>query len=310
MADSRFDSRPGGSKSGFDSRPGTSRFDSRPGIRSNETTFPGMYPKKTCIRLLLLAAAAAGVAAAFAASEDFRTWLRVEAKVAPWAAALSGGVATLFLVCAAWIWTGRLRWVAVSPAGIRWLQGPRARHRPRDQYLGVRRGTIEISVWGEDLKAGRYADVEFRKGAPLRISTYTVVGYEELIAQIQTTSADAHRSLFPSGFSSRSGSRSGLAESDGVAYGPLRLHPDGLEWDGKRHRWEDIEDYEIAVGLLRIQPTDGTEFLRRLTELGDWEPVVDLLETTVGSRRANPASPAPTAASPQSPVPEATPSPC
>src|SRR5215211_7178441 len=158
---------PGGrlmSESRFDSRPGESRFDSRPGVRSSETTFPGLYPTKACVRLLLLAVVAAGVAGAFAASEDFRTWLRVERDVAPRAAALSGGVATLFLVCAAWIWTTRLRWVAVSPDGIRWLRGPRARHRPWDQYLGVRSGTIEITVWGEELKAGRYADVEFRKG--------------------------------------------------------------------------------------------------------------------------------------------------
>lgn len=294
----------------FDSRPGESRFDSRPGVRSSETIFPGVYPRKACVRLVLLAVAAAAVAAAFAASEDFRTRLRVERDVAPRAAALSGGVATLFLVCAAWIRATRLRWVAVSPDGIRWLRGPRARHRPWDQYLGVRRGTIEISVWGEDLKAGRYADVEFRKGAPLRVSTYTVLGYEELIAQIQTTSADAIRTLFPSGFGSRCGSRSGLADADGVAYGPLRVHPHGLEWDGKVHPWEGIEDYEVAVGLLRIQPTDGTEFLRRLTELGDWEPVVDLLEATVGARRAGPESPAPTAASPQSPAPAAAPSPC
>src|SRR5215207_6785800 len=139
MADSRSDSRPGVSDSRFDSRPGESRFDSRPGARSSETIFPGISPKKACVRLMLLAVVAAGVAVAFAASEDFRTWLRVERDVAPRAAALSGGVATIVLVCAAWTWTSRLRWVAVSPDGIRWLRGPRARHRPWDHYLGVRR---------------------------------------------------------------------------------------------------------------------------------------------------------------------------
>src|SRR5262245_15691282 len=132
MSDSKFGSHPGTS---------VSRFDSRPGVRSNETFFLGKSPKKACIRLLLLTSAAAAVASAFAASEDFRTWLRVERDVAPWAAALSGGAATLFLVCAAWIWTSRLRWVAVSPDGVRWLRGPRARHRQWDQYLAVHRGT-------------------------------------------------------------------------------------------------------------------------------------------------------------------------
>src|SRR5262249_12490631 len=83
-----------------------------PGVRSNESIYPGKSPKKACIRLLILAVAAAGVAGAFAASVDFRTWLRVEPAAAPRTAALSGGVATLLLVCAAWIWTSRFRWVA------------------------------------------------------------------------------------------------------------------------------------------------------------------------------------------------------
>src|SRR5215213_8791581 len=115
------------SDSRSDSHPGTSRFDSRPGVRSNEKTYPGKSPKKGCVRLLLLAVAAAGVAGAFAASVDFRTWLRVEPAAARGAAAASSGVAALLLVCAAWLWTSRLRWVAVSADGLRWLHGPRAR---------------------------------------------------------------------------------------------------------------------------------------------------------------------------------------
>ena len=274
------------SESKFGSHPGTygSRFDSRPGVRSNETIFLGKSPKKACIRLLLLASAAAAVAAAFAASEDFRTWLRVERVVAPWAAALSGGAATLFLVCAAWIWTSRLRWVAVSPDGVRWRRGPRARHRQWDQYLAVHRGTIEVTVWGEELKAGKYADVEFRKGPPLRVSTHTIHGYEDLIAEIQTTSAEAFRTLFPSGF----GSRNGLTDPEALAFGPLQVYPHGLKWEGTLRRWDQIADYEVAVGYLRIQPMEGDEFLRRLSELGDWEPVLAQLDANVGSRRTTP----------------------
>jgi hypothetical protein len=289
MADSRFDSHPGVSGS---------RFDSRPGVRSNETLFLGKSPKKVCVRLVLLALACAGVAAAFAASLDFRTWLRVDRVSAPWAAALSGGAATLLLVCAAWTWNGRLHWVAVSPDGLRWRRGPRARHRRWVEYVGLHRGSIEITVWGEELKAGQYADVEFRKGRPLRISTHTVRGYEDLVAEIQTTAAEVMRTLCPVGGShsgSHSGSRNGLTEP-GV-HVPLRVLPDGVEWDGTRHRWEDIQDYEVAVGYLRIQPANGTEYLRRLAELGDWQPVVDQLEANVGARRAAPSSVATTAAS-------------
>ena len=38
-----------------------------------------------------------------------------------------------------------------------------------------------------------------------------------------------------------------------MAYGPLRIDPDGLEWDRKHYKWDEIEDYEVRVGYLRIQ---------------------------------------------------------
>jgi len=170
-------------------------------------------------------------------------------------------------------------------------------------YVGVRRGSIEISVWGEDLKAGRYADIKFRKGRPLRISTYTVYSYEDLIAEVQTGSSEALRLICPVG-----GSNSGT-DQEIVAYGPLRFLANGLEWEGAHYRWTDIEAYEVAVGYLRIQPVKGGEFLRRLSELGDWKPAVARLDVAIGSKRAVKGKPATTIASRQSRVPEAAPSP-
>jgi hypothetical protein len=280
-----------------------SKFDSRPGTRSNETVFLGKSPVKTCIQLVLLALAASAVAAAFAASEEFRNFLRVDKEAGGWALAFSGGAATVLFVCAFWMWTSRLRWVAVSLDGIRWYRGTRARRRRWDEYVGVQRGSIEITVWGEDLKSGRYADIKFRKGRPLRISTHTVYGYEDLIAEIQTTSAEAIQLICPIG-----GSHNG-ADQEMVAYGPLRFLPNGLEWGGARYRWNDIEAYEVAVGYLRIQPAKGPEFLRRLSELGDWTPAVARLDVAIGSKRAIKGKPIPTAASLRSPMHEAAPSP-
>jgi hypothetical protein len=282
-----------------------SRFDSRPGVRSNEVIFLGRSPRKVCIQYLILGLIAASVAIAFAGSIDFRTWLCVERKVAPWTAALSGGAATVLFVCAAWTWMTRLRWVAVSPEGIRWLRGPRARHHRWDQYIGIDRGTLEWTVWGEDLRVGRYADVKFRTGPPLRISTHTINGYDELVADIQTTASEQRRLLFPLG-----GSHSGMDNRNVADYGPLRIHADGLEWDKKRFKWDEIQDYEVKVGYLRIEPFVGPEFLRRLTELGDWGPAIELLDKHVGPRLATKAQAVATAESEQSPAPEAIPSPC
>lgn len=281
-----------------------SRFDSRPGTRANEIVYQGKSPFKSCVKLLVLASAAAVVAAAFAWSEEFQNFLRVDRLATPWYAALSGGVATILFVCAFWMWTFRIRWVAVSADGIRWLRGTRARCRRWDEYLALHRGSIEITVWGDELKAGQYADVEFRTGRPLRISTISIHGYDDLIAEIQTTSAEASRSFFPVG-----GSKSGQENPDAVTYGPLRFLSDGLEWDGHHVRWNDIETYEVAVGYLRIQPAKGPEFLRRLSELGDWKPAVARLDTAIGSKRAVKGKPVPKAASRQSPAPEAAPSP-
>lgn len=281
-----------------------SRFDSRPGTRSNEIVYLGKSPFKICAKLLVLAVAASVLAAAFAASEEFQNFLRVDRLATPWYAALSGGVAAIAFVCAFWMWVFRIRWVAISPDGIRWLRGTRARRRRWDEYLALRRGSIEISVWGQELKAGQYADIEFRDGRMLRISTLSINGYDDLIAEIQTTSSEAARNFYPIG-----GSHSGSTDQVSIAYGPLRFLPNGLEWDGTRHGWDDIEAYEVAVGYLRIQPVKGPEFLRRLSELGDWTPAVARLDVAIGAKRAVKVKPISIAAALRSPEPEVAPSP-
>lgn len=245
--------------------------------------YPGKVPWKACLRLAALGLLTAAVAVGFAASEDFRTKLRVEQTTAPWAAAIAGGAAAALLVCAGWMWHIRIRWVAVSPKGIEWKAGRRVRFRKWDQFVGIERGNIEISVWGEELKAGRYADVTFKAGRRLRISTHNIEGYEDLLGLIQTNARTGVRFFVPGG------SRTGPGSPPGpVAYGPLQFNATGVGWDGNQYRWEEIDCYEVASGMLRIQPTNGPEFLRRLCDLGDWKPAVARLDANVGSRRVGP----------------------
>ncbi len=254
------------------------------GERPVEMLYPGKSPWKTCVRLLGLSLVAGVVAVAFAASEDFRTKLRVEQTTAPWAAALAGGGATILLVCAAWMWHVRLRWVVVSPKGIQWKAGRPIRFRKWDQYVRIERGSIEMTVYGEELKTGRYADVLFKWGRPLRISTHNIEGYEDLIGSIQTSAAASVRLFVPGG------SKSGLGDPQVTAvHGPLQFDPDGVAWDGTRYQWDEIDSYEVAAGMLRIQPANGPEFLRRLCDLGEWKPAVARLDGHIGARRVGSA---------------------
>lgn len=245
--------------------------------------YPGKCPWKACLRLLALSLLTAAVAVGFAASVEFRTKLRVEQTTAPWAAAIAGGGAAALFVCAWWLWHVRIRWVAVSPKGIQWKAGRVIRFRKWNQYIRIERGNIEMSVWGEELRTGRYADVIFKSGRPLRISTHNIEGYEDLIATIQTSASASVRLNFGGG------ARNGIGNQHGpVVHGPLQFDADGIGWDGNHYRWEEIASYEIAAGMLRIQPTNGPEFLRRLCDLGEWKPAVARLDSNIGSRRVGP----------------------
>jgi len=252
---------------------------------ADEVIYRGISPWKLCVQLLVAGVVAAAIAVGFALSDEFRARLRLDAEAGagPVAAAISGGVATILVIYAAWLWYSRLQWVIVGPKGLRWRAG-RVKFRKWDQYKRVHRGAIHVSVYGEDLRTGRYADIEFRHSPPLRIGTDTIIGYEDLIAVVETTAAAAGR-LFVAG-----GSATGLSNPDVVRYGPLHFDTDGLGWDKTYYRWDEIENYEVAVGLLRIQPVNGEEFLRRLCEFGDWQQVLDRLDRNVGSRRVGPGS--------------------
>jgi hypothetical protein len=247
--------------------------------RIKEAVYPGKSPWKDCFKFLFLAAAVGLLAWQLASSEDIRRWLKVEETAIRWGAGLAGGGAATLLVVGAWTWIGRLQWVAVSPAGIRWYSGRRIRCRQWEEYIRVHRSAIQMSVFGEELRAGQFAEVEFRYGRPLRISPETVHGYEDVIAEIQAGSVTAsHRAFAPAVAGTRN-------DPGSATFGPLEFDSDGLVWEGTHRRWDEIENYEVAIGYLRIQPVGGAEFFRRLSEMGDWQKAVARLDAQIGNRR-------------------------
>jgi hypothetical protein len=229
---------------------------------------------------VVLAAAVGALTVALATSDDLRHWLKVEETAIRWGAGLSGGAAITLFVVAAWTWIGRLKWVAVSPAGLRWYSGRRVRARHWEEYIRVHRAAVQMSVFGQEMRAGQYAEVEFRDQKSLRIAPETIHGYEDLIAEIQTTSlTSAHRAFAPAA------RVHGAGDPELVTFGPLGIDADGLAWEGTHRRWDEIENYEVAVGYLRIQPVGGPEFLRRLMEMGDWQKAVARLDKEIGNKR-------------------------
>ena len=255
-----------------------------PGAYPDEAVYPGKSPWKLCLQLTLLTLVAGGGAAAFATSEEFRTFLRVQPTASRWAAGLCGGAATILFVCAVWTWHGRLRWVAASPLGLRYHNGWGVKVRRWDQFVRIDRGIIRLSVYGEETRAGRYADVVFKHGRPLRIGTDNVHGFEDLVAAIQTLSPNSMRIIAAAG---GPGGRTPVPGT--MAFGPLRFDGHGVGWDAVYFRWEEIESYEVAYGMLRLQPIGGPEFLRRLADLGEWQKAVARLDRNCGSRRVGPA---------------------
>jgi hypothetical protein len=211
-----------------------------------------------------------------------------EAKVA---AGSIGGVLAFALVVIVAVWFGRLRWVGVSANGIRWFRGMRIQSRGWGEFSGVKRTVAETFRQGELVRSIHGAEVQFHTGRPLVISPLTIGNYEGLIAAIE---AEAKGRAGLGGGSSFGGlsvhKPAGWAKEEGVqAFGPLRIHLHGVEWDQVVHPWDEVDSYELNKGMLLIQATNGKEFLRRVADLGDWRLALERLDGAIGEKRIAPA---------------------
>jgi hypothetical protein len=105
-----------------------------------------------------------------------------------------------------------------------------------------------------------------------------VQDYETLISEIESKTRGRNDNT-------AGRNRSGDQQDEGRSFGPLHLDPCGVEWDGLYFTWEHVRSYQVEHGYLLIQANDGTEFLRRLADLGEWQPALDRLELALPDKR-------------------------
>jgi hypothetical protein len=230
-------------------------------------------------------------AAWFALELGLREWLPDLLGVHPvdarMAAGSIGGVLAFAAVVIVAIWFGRMRWVGVSAAGIRWFRGGRVSKRGWGEFSGVKRTVAESFRQGEVVRTVHGAEIAFHTGRPLVISPLTISDYEGLIAAIEAEAKGRAGLGGGSSFGGLSVSKPiGWAKNEGVqAFGPLKIHLHGVEWDKVLYNWNQVDSYELHKGMLLIQSTDGKEFLRRVADLGDWRAAMERLDAAIGEKR-------------------------
>jgi hypothetical protein len=234
-------------------------------------------------------------AAWFAFELGLREWLPdllgvhpVDSRMA--AGSIAGVLVFAFAVITA-IWFGRLRWVGVSAGGIRWFRGMRIRTRGWGEFSGIKRTVAEAFRQGEVVRTVHGAEVVFHTGRPMVISPLTISDYEGLIAAIEAEAKGRAGLGGGSSFGGLSVSKpAGWAKNEGVqAFGPLKIHLHGVEWDRVVHPWDQVDSYELHKGMLLIQAADGKEFLRRVADLGDWRQAMERLGAAIGEKQIAPA---------------------
>jgi hypothetical protein len=256
-----------------------------PETRPDEIVFRGKSLGYFCLPIMLLALVGCGLAAAIGSSDELQTRLHLEPIEAQGFGLAASVIAVVTFCGMAWTWLCPLKWVAVSPAGIRWHCDRRLHTRRWDEVVRIRQGVLQTHVNGQQVAPGHYAEIEFRHGKPLRISPSTIHDYDRLLAALETGYTQWTDTVVPAKTRASAWDRTPVPDPDVAVFGPLRFDADGVTWDGKHRRWDEIENYEVSVGYLRILPVGGDEFLRRLSDLGDWHPAVARLDENVGSRR-------------------------
>src|SRR5262249_41027247 len=155
------------------------------GTRPDEAFFRGKSMWYLYVPFLLGAVIAGWLALELGLNERLRAMLGVRTGTAREIAWALGGLALLVFPGAAWEWDGGVRWVAVSPDGLRWFRKGRVHTREWGEFAGVQRVATKFYLDGQHTGTAHGAEVRFRTGPPLVISPLNILDYEGLIAALE-----------------------------------------------------------------------------------------------------------------------------
>ena len=175
----------------------------------------------------------------------------------------------------------RVKWVRTSDrGGIEWSAGGRHHHRAWGQLTNVDLFTSVWSINGAESsrRVRQTLTVTFVDGARFRVVDRDMPQWVELALYLQTKTE--HLNSDARGAASAAAHTAAGREAAGqtTQYGPLTITKYGLEWQGVFTPWEQIEGYEVQHGFLLVRTADGNEFLKRLSDLGDWREALEKLE--------------------------------
>jgi hypothetical protein len=173
----------------------------------------------------------------------------------------------------------RLKWVQTSESdGLEWFQRGRVWLRTWDQIEAIHLESVFTTQEDGSLRANfQTMFISFDDGVQMRLKSWECAGFwymtfRDFVDRKHALSGSIVKGVYNS-------PRPQTAQAKGPAvFGPLTIHDNGLEWDGTVHLWDRIDECALQDSFLIIRSADGSEFIKRTIELGEWQRAIDMLD--------------------------------
>jgi hypothetical protein len=178
-----------------------------------------------------------------------------------------------------WKNRSRVKWVRTSEAeGIEWFRRGRVWTQSWDQIKRINLVSVFHTQENGALRADHQTMfISFTDHTKLRLKSWECVGAWYLPFRDFVDRKHALTDSIVKGEYTAPRAQNTKAKGPAV-FGPLTIHDNGLEWDGKPQLWGQIEVCALHDNFLIVQCADGSEFMKRTTELGDWQHAISLLD--------------------------------
>jgi hypothetical protein len=172
----------------------------------------------------------------------------------------------------------RVKWVRASESdGLEWFQHGRVWRRTWAQIQGIRLKSVSHTQEDGSLRADfQTMFITFDDGVQVRLKSWECEGPWYLPFRDEDQKHALAGSIVTGVYSAP---QSPAAQAKGpTSFGPLTIHDNGLESEGNIHFWDQIDECALQDNFLFIRSADGSEFMKRITELGDWQTAIAMLD--------------------------------